>query len=926
MIKVNGLNKFYNKGKDNELHVINNVSIEFPDKGFITILGKSGSGKTTLLNAIGGLDRFESGNITYNLSSFSKYKMKDVDTYRNKNIGYIFQNYLVLPEETVFENVDTGLKLCGIYDKDERKKRANEALKAVGMLRYRRKLAGNLSGGQKQRVGIARALAKMPKIIIADEPTGNLDSENSVEIMRILKDISLKYLVIMVTHNEKLAWAFGDRIIYYKDGSIEKDIVNTPEERAKIDLGRPKAEDNKLYLSDYEKSSSKVGDVSTSVYSQSGSSISLDIKLIERDGKKYIFFDDDNIIVNDKMMEIVETRPSNEDIPTEEVRTSTFDNSSFVKLNRKPVSFFALMKQAFFSFFHEQKMKTTAFKVLSGLMGAAIAVVGILTYYTFFTADYSKALETLETSSLSIAYQDEKPTVAKERFEYYLTEGLNNPEVSGINGLVTSIEVNSTSFGLGKLTGKGTSYASGYIHAPQMNGENPNVNLGTNPTGFSEIAVSSGLVDLAMPEFTRRGYKYDSLIGKNFYRHDGSRIKTNATDVSPVITGIVYDKLPCIYLSSEGAAALYDGLVSSPNTTFALSNSVNFKMKTTESTTTRPGAVISSSQVNVYVSTAAEPLFNDGFAVDSNFKGFDTFNVMGNFESSEKIALFVSSDDVDMYHQYESKLFNYPSLTEYYTNIPADLTLVEGKLPTKAGEILVSENYTEPLDASIVGKYDVSDLNMGKVYTLFNTVLLENYSTNSLLAANYLGNISKHYLNKYGVAVYSSDFAKTERFINNDPETGEKTHAFIASSTFDAINDANSANLANNQNIILLASSGAILILMFVLVLISTRSNMIRHIYTISVFRSLGTSKRDVHRIFISKDLVSYLLTIFVGVLLVFIIGWIFSSSFGLYGIPFWVFLLVVIFSYGVSLLGTMVPLWTLLRKTPTEISTKYDI
>ena len=215
---------------------------------------------------------------------------------------------------------------------------------------------------------------------------------------------------------------------------------------------------------------------------------------------------------------------------------------------------------------------------------------------------------------------------------------------------------------------------------------------------------------------------------------------------------------------------------------------------------------------------------------------------------------------------------------------------------------------------------------MGKVYTLFNTVLLENYSSNSLLAANYLGNISKHYLNKYGVAVYSSDYAKTERYINNDPETGDKTHFFIALSTFDAINDANSANLANNQNIILLASSGAILILMFVLVLISTRSNMIRHIYTISVFRSLGTSKRDVHRIFISKDLVSYLLTIFVGVLLVFIVGWIFSSSFGLYGIPFWVFLLVVIFSYGVSLLGTMVPLWTLLRKTPTEISTKYDI
>ncbi len=922
MIKVTGLNKYYNKGKDNELHVISNVSIEFPDKGFVTILGKSGSGKTTLLNAIGGLDNFENGTITYNLTSFSKYSMKQVDTYRNKNIGYIFQNYLVLPEESVFENVDTGLKLCGIYDKDERKKRANEALKAVGMLRYRRKLAGNLSGGQKQRVGIARALAKMPKIIIADEPTGNLDSENSVEIMRILKDISLKYLVIMVTHNEKLAWAFGDRIIYYKDGSIIKDIINTPEERSKIDLGRPKAEENKIYLSDYEKCSSNANDVSTTVYVQKGSTINLNIKIIERDNTKYLFIDDDNVIVNDKSIEVINERPTIDDTPEDEIRTSTFDNSSFTKLHRKPVSFFSLMKQAFFNFFHEKKMKTTAFKVLSGLMGAAIAVVGILTYYTFFTIDYSKALDTLETNSLSVSYLNEKAEASKSRIENSIgiAQILNNSEESAVDGIVTSITVNSSSFGLGGLTGKSSSYASAYIHTPQMNGENPNVSYGTNPEEFNEIAISSGLIDLAMPEYLNRGYSYDSLIGGLFYRQDGSRIKTHSTDVSPIISGIVKNSLPCIYLSKEGAAALYDGFISHPNTTYALVNSVDFKLKTTETTTDCPETTYNDSAINLYVSSGALPLFNDDFANDYS----DMFNILGSFESSEKVALFVNNDDAIRYHEYESYSDRYISLVEYHCVIPSDLTISEGRKPINAGELLVSSNYSGELNEVIVGKYTASDLNMGNVYTVFNTALKDNFSSITNLSSNFLGNISKNYLNKYGLAFYSSDYSKTEKFLNY--RDGEKAYDFILTSTKSAITDANNANLANNENIILLSSCGAILILMFILVLISTRSNMIRHIYTISVFRSLGTSKKDVHRIFISKDLVNYLLTIFLGVFIVFIVGWIFTGAFGLYGIPFWVFLLAVIFSYGVSLLGTMVPLWSLLKRTPTEISTKYDI
>ena len=397
MIKVSNLNKYFNKGRSNELHVINNVSLELPEKGFVTILGKSGSGKTTLLNVIGGLDDFYSGSITYEEEKFSKYKMSSVDKYRSKNIGYIFQNYLVMPDETVFENVDTSLKLAGIQDKHERKKRANEALKAVGMTKYRRKAANSLSGGQKQRIGIARAIAKLPKIIIADEPTGNLDSENSVEIMRILKDISSKYLVIMVTHNETLAHAFADRIIRYKDGSIQSDEVNIPSGSLTDNL---KGKANNIYLSDFKAKASSTNGVNTTVYSNEKNGIDLDIKIIEKDGQKYLFVDD-SVIVNDKSVNLLESRPKTK--KSKEEPQSAFDLSSFVDTPRKPVPFWTLIKQAFFAFFNEGKFKTTAYKILSAFMGIGISVVSIFTYYTFFTAEYSKALDVMETNSLSVS-------------------------------------------------------------------------------------------------------------------------------------------------------------------------------------------------------------------------------------------------------------------------------------------------------------------------------------------------------------------------------------------------------------------------------------------------------------------------------------------------------------------------------------------
>ena len=220
MIKLVKVNKYFNRFKKNENHVINNTSFELDRSGLVSLLGESGSGKTTLLNAIGGLDNINSGSIYIDgkkLSRFSYFK----DKIRTLKIGYIFQNYNLIDNMSVFDNIALSLRMIGIKDKEEIKKRVNYVLEKIDMYRYRKRPASALSGGQRQRVGIARAIVKNPDVIIADEPTGNLDSKNTIEVMNIIKTISQEKLVILVTHEKPLAMFYSDKIIELVDGKVE---------------------------------------------------------------------------------------------------------------------------------------------------------------------------------------------------------------------------------------------------------------------------------------------------------------------------------------------------------------------------------------------------------------------------------------------------------------------------------------------------------------------------------------------------------------------------------------------------------------------------------------------------------------------------------------------------------------------------------
>lgn len=224
MIQLKNLHKYYNKGRQNEIHVINGTTLSLPKCGFVCILGESGSGKTTLLNTMGGLDDFKKGSLSIAGETLQHYSSSKIDKIRTRHCAYIFQNYYLLQEHTVEYNIHLALDMYHLTE-EEKQKRIDYVLQAVDMQKYKKRVVSRLSGGQQQRIAIARALVKSPEVIFADEPTGNLDEANTMRIMQILKKVSRTCLVVMVTHEKRLASFFADRIIHITNGCVDSDTL-----------------------------------------------------------------------------------------------------------------------------------------------------------------------------------------------------------------------------------------------------------------------------------------------------------------------------------------------------------------------------------------------------------------------------------------------------------------------------------------------------------------------------------------------------------------------------------------------------------------------------------------------------------------------------------------------------------------------------
>lgn len=234
MLDIRNLTKFYKPKKGSPVKALDNVSIKFQENGLVFLLGKSGSGKSTLLNLIGGLDKYDEGEIIIKGRSSKDFKQQDFDSYRNTYVGFIFQEYNILEEFTVYKNISLALELQG---KKADKQAVESIIDRVDLRAEAKRKPGELSGGQKQRVAIARALVKSPEIIMADEPTGALDSNTGKQVFETLKELSKEKLVIIVSHDRESAELYGDRIIELKDGKIIRDTVKDSIATNKISAG-----------------------------------------------------------------------------------------------------------------------------------------------------------------------------------------------------------------------------------------------------------------------------------------------------------------------------------------------------------------------------------------------------------------------------------------------------------------------------------------------------------------------------------------------------------------------------------------------------------------------------------------------------------------------------------------------------------------
>ena len=392
MIKLHNLDKYFFRRKSNEIHVINNISLDLPERGLVVLLGPSGSGKTTLLNVIGGLDKTQGGLIDFDGEIIKGYRSGVWDKIRNRKIGYIFQNYNLLHHLTVYDNIKISLNMAGIVEKEEIDKRIDYVLDSIGMINYRKRRASQLSGGQQQRVAIARALCKNPKVIIADEPTGNLDSKNTIEIMNIIKSISKEKLVILVTHEQELADFYADRVINLVDGKIVSDSVQ--EGNGSLEYKH----ETDIYLKDLKQFDDIKGmHSSVKIYSDEELDSVFDMKLVIKNKTLYLYVDNDEykkrtLLDGNSEVRLLDQHYETVTTETMQIRDFDFDQIINEEAKLKKTSVISTKESLSYAFKRFVNTRTIGKILYAGFAGLALLIamaIGMLfRIYTFEGKEY----------------------------------------------------------------------------------------------------------------------------------------------------------------------------------------------------------------------------------------------------------------------------------------------------------------------------------------------------------------------------------------------------------------------------------------------------------------------------------------------------------------------------------------------------------
>ncbi len=530
MIRLENVNKYFNKHKKNQIHVINNTSLTLDKTGLVALLGPSGCGKTTLLNVIGGLDKIDSGNIYINGNKISNKSSRYIDKIRNLDVGYIFQDFNLIDNMSVFDNVALSLKINGINNKKEISKRVEYVLNKVGMYKYRNKYTSMLSGGQRQRVAIARAIVKDPAIIIADEPTGNLDSKNTLEVMNIIKSISKNRLVILVTHENNIASFYASRIIRIQDGQIIDDIINEHSDELDYRI------DNKIYLKDIKNNKNfKNENLEINCYYEDIEKDNIKINLIINNGNIYIESNKYKIqaIDNSSGIEIINDNYKKIDKSIFEEYNFDFDNIIDKKIEIKYSSIFNI-----FSLINNGFIRVLNYPFLKKLL-----LLGFLASSMFITYSISSLVSINKVNESNFVEIDKNYLLIKGQ-KLTIDEFSNLERDSDIEYILPTNSISSFYI---KLDNYYQTYISeqiaryrGSLFSSDILSDD-DIIYGKKPTNKNEIVIDKIVYDNTYKEgyVTQAGIlSYEDLVGKTFYV---------SNDLKYILVGISDTKNPSIY-------------------------------------------------------------------------------------------------------------------------------------------------------------------------------------------------------------------------------------------------------------------------------------------------------------------------------------------------------------------------------------------
>ena len=947
MIRIDHLDKYYNRGAENEIHVLNDVSLELPDKGMIAVFGQSGCGKTTLLCVIGGLDRANSGTVEIDGAVMSV----DDPVIRNKEIGVIFQNYSLNREETVAENVADALRLCGMDDATEIEERVEAALAGVGMSMYRDRLPDTLSGGQQQRVAIARAIVKNPPVLLADEPTGNLDETNTILVMDILKAMSKDRLVVIVTHEANLVDCYCDMVVELKDGAVTD--IRTNENAGGYSAKRR----NEIFLGELPREVTENTKLSVEYYGEEPGD-PVKITVVNHGGRLFLKIHNDKVTILDESSEVKLREGvfnAKEELAAKE---KNIDMSKLTPVEGKEYGrlfrFGQTVKNGFHSGFRRMMKKKSKQR-----LRACLALFGAA--FVFLSAACSVGIRERIELRRQLNENVFLVCAGKEDISAQMWEALSDPD-SGIVDFYTRGEIRSTNTGETKVLFRMVEYDSAgtfeggfdasedleypttFLSSEEAKGRKLLAGKNADLTD-AEVVITSELADRILTDVPFRFMKdYSNLRGMQcIYRVEDKTFTF-------IVAGVVDADEPAAFVTSRALdyISLY-GMFGAFDNVFD-DRSGEFGVKPGECIVVRankgkfdydyidfygypyaeaspdeddgeyaPGDLITYNGVPLKVVSYVDAKLPKEEDI-LNQLGYDSWAAVASDKSLEVMILFsevmerqntLRQEMADKMKDNFAFAQNKPILSYFENN--RKLIIVH---PEDFHKISRAVGLT---DRKAMSHYEV-----GRGPEPFEKLM----------------KFSRH-MYEYGSVyyqVYSEDPAKTEKYlaehfaslpVPNNSLTGAEDTGSKAYYTPEDRFDRSYVTIGSHVKQFLFIWVG-VLVLMCICMYFIMKSTVMGRMREIGIYRAIGTSSKNVVFRFAVETGVVVTMSVILGYLAASAVVWYILNNSGMAGrllyYPLWIAVLVGLLLYAVCIPCGILPVLRLAKKTPSEILAKYDI